>query len=398
MIRHPPLKDVVVLDFTRVLAGPYATMVLGDLGAEIIKIEPLEGDESRNWPPTLSGGESGYFMALNRNKKSITLNLKDYRAKQIAHGLAKKADIVVENFAPGVAERLGVDYPTFSKDHPELIYCSISGFGQIGPYRNKKAYDPIIQGMTGLMSITGEKDRPPSKVGIPITDLVAAVYAVSSIEAAYINRLKTDQGQYLDIALYDSMISLLTIMGMEYFVTGKSPDRMGLDHIHRVPARAFETKDGKYIQVAATSDVMYSKFCTAINMPELINDPRFCSNTIRLENRSEIMPLLESKMREKTLAEWSIIFDEASLPCGPIMDLSEVFSDDNISFRELVFFMEHPIEGKIPQLGFPYKFSATPAKARLQPPRLGEHTDDILKSWLGMNLKEITNLRESGTI
>ncbi len=398
MTKKPPLENMVVLDFTRVLAGPYATMMLGDLGAEIIKVEPLEGDESRSWPPTLSKGESGYFMALNRNKKSITLNLKDPRAKQTAFDLSQKADIVIENFAPGVVERLGIDYETLSSNHPELIYCSVSGFGQNGPYRDKRAYDPIIQGMTGLMSITGEKNRPPAKIGIPITDLVAAIYAVVSIQAAYISRLKTGKGQYIDIALYDSIISLLTVMGMEYFVTGKAPDRMGLDHVHRVPARAFETRDGKYIQVAATSDAMYSKYCTLIGMPELIDDPRFKSNNERVKNRDQIMPLLENKMRQKTLDEWASIFEEARLPCGPIMDLVEVFSDENIAARELVFHMDHPIEGEIPQLGFPYKFSDTQAKARLQPPQLGEHTDEILEKWLGLDSREIAQLRNDGAV
>jgi len=398
MAKKQPLEGLKILDFTRVLSGPFATMMLGDLGAEIIKVESLDGDESRSWPPILKNGESGYFMALNRNKKSITLNLKDPRAGEIAHRLAHKTDVVIENFSPGVVERLGIDYKTFSQNHPQLIYCSISGFGQYGPYKDKRAYDPIIQGMTGLMSITGEKDRSPVKVGIPLTDLVAGIYAVTSLQAAYINRLKTGQGQYIDIALYDSTISLLAIMGMEYFATGKAPERWGLDHIHRVPARAFETKDGQYVQVTATSDVMYSKFCKILGLPELINDPRFDTNTKRVENRAEIMPILEEKMREKSREEWLRLFEEAKLPCGPILNLREVFADANIKEREMLFTLQHPIEGEVQQLGFPYKLSATPAKARLYPPLLGEHNEEILTEWLNYSAQDVERLREQKVI
>lgn len=394
MSNQSPLQGITVLDFTRVLAGPFATMMLGDMGAEIIKVEPPEGDESRSWPPTLPKGESGYFMALNRNKKSITLNLKNPRAMRIAQDLAQKADLVVENFTPGVVARLGIDYATLSQNHPDLIYCSISGFGQDGPYRDKRAYDPIIQGMTGVMSVTGEKGRPPAKVGIPITDLVAAMYAVTALQAAYIHRLQTGQGQYLDIALYDAMVSLLTVMGMEYLATGRVPERWGLDHIHRVPARAFETKDGKYIQIAATSEGMYSKFCALIGLPELIDDPRFDTNNKRVQNRAVFMPIVEAKMREKTVAEWSRIFEEAKLPCGPIMDLAEVFADQNIGARGLLFNMDHPVEGSVPQLGFPYKFSNTPASARIRPPRRGEHNQEILVKLLGLTPEEVQRLSQ----
>ena len=295
----PPLalEGIKVLDFTRVLAGPYATMLLGDLGAEVIKVEPPQGDESRSWPPTLAGGQSGYFMALNRNKKSIRLNLKDDRAVAIARDLASQVDVVVENFTPGVAGKLGIDYARLKEGRPGLIYCSISGFGQNGPYRNKKAYDPIIQGMTGLMSITGERDRSPVKIGIPITDLVAANQAVVAILAATIHRLKTGMGQYIDVALYDGMISMLTIMAMDYFATGLPPERWGLDHIHRVPARAFETADGKYVQVAATSDSMYPLFCRLLGAEALATDSRFETNAKRVANRELLMPMLEEKMK-----------------------------------------------------------------------------------------------------
>ena len=391
----PPLAldGVRVLDFTRVLAGPYATMLLGDLGAEIIKVEPPQGDESRGWPPMLAGGQSGYFMALNRNKKSIRLNLKDTRAVSIARDLASRVDVVVENFTPGVTDKLGIDYSSLKQDHPELIYCSISGFGQHGPYRNKKAYDPIIQGMTGLMSITGERGRSPVKVGIPITDLVAANKAAIAVLAAYIHRLKTGNGQYIDVALYDGMISLLTIMAMDYLATGRPPQRWGLDHIHRVPARAFETSDGKYVQVAATSDSMYPVFCRLLDLEELATDPRFDTNTKRVANREQLMPVLEAKMRSKTLTEWLALFEKQGIPCGPILDLKEVFNDPNISARELLVPVKHPVEGDVDLLGFPYKLSATPPRTRLHPPLLGEQTADILQDWLGYTRDHIEHLR-----
>lgn len=393
-----PLEGIKILDFTRVLAGPFASMILGDLGAEVIKVEPLAGDESRSWPPILEKGESGYFMILNRNKKSITLNLKDQRAKEIVYKLAPKVDVIIENFTPGVVERLGIDYKTLSQDHPGLIYCAISGFGQYGPYRDKKAYDPIIQGMTGLMSITGERGRSPVKVGIPITDLVAAIYAVTAIQAAYIHKSKNGKGQYIDIALYDSMLSLLTIMSMEYFTAGKAPERWGLDHIHRVPARAFEAKDGQYIQVAATNEVMYPKFCKLLGVEELINDPRFDTNAKRVENRDEIMPIFENKMRKKTRDEWLRIFEKANLPCGPILALNEVFSDINVKEREMLFTLEHPVEGEVKQLGFPYKLFDTPAKVKLRPPSLGEHNEEVLKGWLNYSNRDIARFKAEKVI
>ncbi len=393
-----PLDGLRVLDFTRVLAGPFATMILGDLGAQVVKVEPLGGDESREWPPFLPLGDSGYYMALNRNKRSITLNLKDPRAVRIVRELAMASDIVVENFTPGVVKKLGVDYDTLKQDNPGLIYCSISGFGQHGTYRNKKAYDPIIQGMTGLMSITGERGRSPAKVGIPITDIVAALYAVTAIQAAYVNRLQRGEGQYIDVALYDSMIATLTIMATEYFATGKSPERWGLDHVHRVPARAFPAKDGKYVQVAATNDVMYPILCRVLDLESLIDDPRFATNSDRLKHRDEIMPILEKKMLEKDSSEWLDIFKAAGLPCGPVLNMEEVFSDPNIADREMVFELDHPISGKVKHLGFPYKFSATPARVTAGPPQLGEHNEEIIVKMLGYTEDEYRELQEGGVI
>ncbi|MEW6423748.1 MAG: CaiB/BaiF CoA-transferase family protein [Bacillota bacterium] len=393
-----PLKNIRILDFTRVLAGPFATQILGDLGAEVIKVELLSGDESRTWPPTLPNEESGYFCALNRNKKSITLNLKEEEGQKIAAQLAKKSDIVFENFTPGVVKKLNIDYETLGKGHPGLIYCSISGFGQYGPYRNKKAYDPITQGITGLMSITGEKDRPPVKVGIPITDLVAALYSVIAVQAALLYRKETGKGQYIDISLYDSTISILTVMAAEYFATGKSPGRYGLDHAHRVPARAFEAGDGKYIQVIATNDVMYAKFCNILGLPELVKDKRFDTNIKRVKNRDILMPILEEKMRTKNSDEWLEIFEKAGLPCGLIYDLKEVFEDPHLKTREMVMETEHPTAGLIKMLGFPYKFSQTKVLLKNRPPLLGEHNKEILTRLLNYSPEEVKALKTNGII
>jgi len=392
MEAKPLLKKMRVLDFTRVLSGPVATMMLGDLGADVIKIEPPNGDESRSWPPILKNGVSAYFLALNRNKRSMALNLKDVRARDIVRRLAARADVVVENFTPGVVAKLGIDYQTLKADNPRLIYCAISGFGQDGPYRDKKAYDPIIQGMTGLMSITGERNGPPVKIGIPITDLTAASHAVTAILSAYIHRLETGEGQYLDVSLYDGVISWLTIMAMDYFATGHPPQRWGLDHIHRVPARAFMASDGRWVQVAATSEPMYAKFCRLLGLEALIDDPRFATNNDRVRNREEIMPLFEDRMKTRTSQAWLQMFEEAGIPCGPILDIGEVFAAPHVKARDMVFRMPHPIENEIPQLGFPYKFSGTSPSARLRPPLLSEHAETILSKELQMGDEEIEAL------
>lgn len=398
MEHNPLLKNMRILDFTRVLSGPFATMMLGDLGAEVIKIEPPNGDESRSWPPILENGVSAYFLALNRNKRSIVLNLKEARAKEIILKLAVETDVVVENFTPGVVAKLGIDYETLKQANPEIIYCSISGFGQDGPYRDKKAYDPIIQGMTGLMSITGERNGSPVKIGIPVTDLTAASHAVTAILAAYIARLESGKGQYIDVSLYDGVLSWLTIMAMDYFTTGKSPERWGLDHIHRVPARAFMASDGRWVQVAATSDPMYAKFCRILGLEALIDDPRFATNNDRVRHRDEIMPLLEAKMKAKTSPEWLQLFEAAGIPCGPILDIGEVFTGPHAKARDMLFTMPHPIEKEIPQLGFPYKFSEASPSARLRPPLLGEHAEMILHQQLGMGREEISKLMDAKVV
>lgn len=393
-----PLKNIRVLDLTRVLVGPFATQIMGDLGAEVIKVESLQGDESRTWPPALEKGESGYFCALNRNKKGITLNLKDSRGQKIIAQLSRKVDVVMENFTPGVVKRLNIDYESLSRENPSLVYCSISGYGQTGPYRNKKAYDPIIQGITGLMSLTGEKGRSPVKVGIPITDLVAGLYSVIAVQSALLYSRETGKGQYIDVALYDSMISMLTTMAAEYFATGSAPGRYGLDHAQRVPARAFEARDGKYVQVAATNDAMYSKFCSILDLPQLIDDSRFNTNLKRLQNRDVIMPIFEEKMRTRNSDEWLRLFEDAGLPAGLILDIKEVFQDPHLLAREMLLEIDHPIAGAIKQLGFPYKFSLARPCINSRPPLLGEHSEEVLSGILNYSKEEIEILRSDKVI
>jgi formyl-CoA transferase/CoA:oxalate CoA-transferase len=346
----------------------------------------------------MKNGVSAYFTALNRNKRSLVMNLKEARAREIVLKLAVQADVVVENFTPGVAAKLGIDYDSIKDVNPRIIYCAISGFGQDGPFRDKKAYDPIIQGMTGLMSITGEKDGPPVKIGIPVTDMIAASHAVSAILAAYIHRLESGQGQYIDISLYDGVVSWLTIMAMDYFVTGKAPGRWGMDHIHRVPARAFMAADERWVQVAATSDVMYAKFCRLLGLEELIDDPRFATNNGRVKNREAIMPFFEEKMKTRTSEDWMQLLEEAGIPCGPILDIGEVFAGPHAAARGMRFSMPHPVEGQIPQLGFPYRYSSASPSARRRPPLLGEHGEEILKQALGLDGETIADLVAHGVV
>lgn len=394
-----PLSGIRVLDFTRIMSGPFATMILGDLGADVIKVEPVAGDECRFWPPQHEpSGESGYFFAANRNKRSITLNLKDPRGQTVARRLAAGADVVVENFTPGVTEKLGIDPDTLHRLNPGLIYCSVTGFGQTGPYRTKKAYDPIIQGMTGLISITGEKDRPPVKVGIPITDMVAGMYAVIAIQAALRHRDRTGEGQTIDVAMYDASASLLTVAAMQYLIRGDLPQRVGLDHAHRIPAGAFLAKDGVYVHVSATSEVMYPKFCAIIGRPDLATDPRFADHRERLKHADVLLPILREIMLTRTSDEWLADFEAAGLPCGPVLTIDQVFADPHFQARELLLKAPHPTAGEVPQLGFPYKLSRTPAALTSPPPLLGEHTDQVLREELGYDDDAIAQLRRDGVI
>lgn len=390
------LDGVRVLDVSRVLAGPFCSVMLGDLGAEVIKVEPPEGDETRTWPPFINE-ESGYYLTLNRNKKGIVLNLKHPRGKDVLYDLVKRSDIFIENFTPGVVKRLGIDYDSLKVINPTIIYCSISGFGQTGPYRNKKAYDPVIQAMGGAMSITGVKDGEPVKIGVPVGDLGGSLMAVIAILAALSFRERHGTGDFIDISMLDGQVALLSVMAAEYFASGVVPRRLGLEHPWRVPSKTYKTKEG-YITVAATSGTMYPAFCRVLGLEAYIDDPRFKTNALRVKNRDILYPIIEEKMMTRTAGEWAELFEEADVPNGVMNDLNQVFNDPQVIHREMLQYVEHPALGKIKMIGVPFKFLYSQGKKMTPPPRLGEHTDEVLKELLGYDQARISELRQEEAV
>ncbi|MEM3360053.1 MAG: CaiB/BaiF CoA-transferase family protein [Candidatus Bathyarchaeia archaeon] len=395
----PPLKGIRILDLSRILTGPFCSMILADLGAEVIKVEmPRSGDDARLWGPPFIRGESAYFLCLNRNKKSITLNLKSEKGKAIIYKLVKECDVLLENFKPGVTKRLGVDYETISKINPRIIYCSITGFGQTGPYRDYPAYDIVIEGMGGLMGITSEPDRPPREVGIAIADIGAGMYAAIAILAALIAREKTGKGQWIDVSLLDSTVSLMTHMAANYFATGIVPKRDGSTHPNIAPYQCFKARDGKYLTVAVGNDRIWRNFCEALGLADLAENPKFSTNPKRVKNRDELIPTLEKIFLNKTRDEWIDILLKKGVPCGPVYAIDEVFRDPQVLHRKMLVEIEHPKAGTIKQIGIPMKFSETPGEIRTAPPLLGQHTDEILKNLLGYSEEEINQLRKEGVI
>jgi crotonobetainyl-CoA:carnitine CoA-transferase CaiB-like acyl-CoA transferase len=398
MGRDPPLKGVRVLDLSRVLTGPFCSMILSDLGAEVIKVEmPGEGDDTRTYPPFI-GGLSSYFMSVNRGKKSVTLDLKKAEAREAIYRLAERSDIFLENFRPGVTARLGVDYENIRKVNPGIIYCSISSFGQTGPYASWPGYDIIIQGMGGLMGITGEPGRPPVRVGIAISDIGAGMWAAIAILAALRVREKTGVGQYIDISLLDGVVSWMTYAAGIYFATGRPPERMGSAHPSMVPYQAFEAGDGKYLLIAAGNDRLWATLCEGMGLKELAEDPRFSTMDRRVENRGELIPILEGEFRKRPRDEWLERLRRLGFPCGPVYTLDEVFRDPHVLSRGMLIEMEHPELGVIKQIGPPMKFSETPCTVGSPPPRLGEHTEEVLRAVAGYSDEEIERLRRASAI
>lgn len=394
-----PLEGIRVLDLSRVLTGPFCSMVLADLGAEVIKVEkPESGDDTRSWGPPFIKGESAYFLCINRNKKSITLNLKKERGREILCKLAKKCDILLENFSPGVTKRLGVDYETIYRINPRIIYCSISGFGQTGPYRYRPAYDIVVQGMGGLIGITGESDRPPVRIGVALTDIGAGMYAAIAILSALIAREKTGKGQWIDVSLLDGTISWMTYMAANYFATGKVPKRMGSAHPNIVPYQCFETSDGKYITLAVGNDRIWKNFCKALGLENLAEDQKFATNPRRVENRNELIHKLVKTFLTKTRDEWLKILIDKEVPCGPVYTMDEIFLDPQVLHRNMLVEIEHQKAGKIKQIGIPIKFSETPGRIRTPPPSLGQHNNEILRSLLKYSENEINQLEKEGVI
>ncbi len=392
-----PLHDIRVLDLTRVLAGPFATMVLRDLGAEVIKIEqPGVGDESRGVGP-FSNEVSLYFMSINRGKKSITLNLRTERGKKIFLDLMKQSDIVIENFRPGVMKRLGLCYESLKPHNPRIIYAACSGFGQTGPYSTRGAYDMIIQGMGGLVSITGEPGRPPVRVGASIADITAALFTAVGILAALHHREQTGVGQLVDVAMLDCQVAILENAIARYLSTGQVPQPLGSRHPSFTPFEAFETQDG-YIVLAIGNNTLWANFCTEIGQPQLINDERFKTNALRTEHYDELRPILADIIKTRTTDQWIADMERAGIPCGPINTIDEVVAHPQIQAREMLVSVEHAVAGTVQMAGIPIKLSETPGAVETPAPDLGEHTDDVLSELLGLKGNEIAMLRTEGVV
>lgn len=392
------LSGIRVLDLSRILAGPYCTMVLGDLGAEIIKVErPGTGDDTRTWGPPFSGGESAYYLCCNRNKKSITIDLKNARGAELIKELAKTSDVLLENFTPGLMKKFGLDYETLKEINPRLIYCSITAYGQDGPYRDRPGYDMVLSAVGGLMWITGERGGDPVKVGVAITDVVTGVYAAGAIIASLLWRERSGRGQYIDTCLLDSQISCLANIASNYLVAGQEAQRWGTAHESIVPYQVFHTKD-RPIAIGVANQKLWTSFCNLVGKEEWLTDPRFETNPKRVENRDVFVPLVAEVMARKTCDEWVTLFVDASIPCGPVNTMESLFSDPQVLHRNMVAEVPHPTIDPLRLVGIPIKYSDTPGAVRLPPPLVGEHTDEILSGVLGYSPDQIAELRKQGAV
>lgn len=372
------LTGIKVIDLSRVLAGPYCSMILGDLGAEVIKVEnPEHGDETRKWGPPFRNGVSAYYLCANRNKKSITINLKSPTGIEQVKKLIRDADVIINNFKTGTMEKFGLSYEEIIEINPKMIYCSITGFGETGPYKHSPGYDFIIQAMSGLMSITGTKQSGPQKVGVAIVDVITGLYAAIGIQAALIEREQSGRGQKLDLSLYDSAVSSLINIGSNYLISGNIPERLGNEHANIVPYQTFITKNGEMV-IAVGNDEQFKKLCEVIGKPKLAKDPRFATNPNRVKNRNELIPILQRAFLEKETEEWKEKCDENNIPCGPIQNLKEVHNDPQLNHRNMFIDFDHPTAGPIQVIGSPLKLSRTPVTYRYHPPDHGEHNDEIL--------------------
>ncbi|MCD5413477.1 MAG: CoA transferase [Clostridiales bacterium] len=389
------LEGVRILDLTRVLAGPYATMILADLGADVVKIEmPEIGDDSRHFGPHIKG-ESAYFMSINRNKRSMALNLKKEEGKKLFLKMIKKFDVVVENFRPGTMEKLGLGYDMLKTINPKLVYAATSGYGHTGPYSKRPAYDAVVQAMGGLMSITGELGGKPTRVGSSIGDITAGLFTTIAILTALTNRSTTGKGQKVDIAMLDCKVAILENAIARFTVSNEIPKPIGNKHSAIVPFETFETKDGE-IMIAVGNDVIWSRFCEAINITELVDDDRFRTNVLRNENHGILIPLILKKIKNKTTEEWQNVLDNFGVPNGPINTIDKVIKDPQIIDREMIVEVEHPIAGIVKVPGIPIKFSETPGEINRCAPLLGEHTREVLKEVLGYDENRIKSLFEYG--
>jgi len=400
-----PLTSIRILDITRALAGPYCTMMLGDLGADVIKVErPVSGDETRGWGPPFVGkaygpypGESAYFIAANRNKRSITVNIQSKEGQEIVRKLAGVSDVLVENYRTGDLDKLGLGYNDLHSLHPRLIYCSVSGYGRTGPYADRPGYDAIIQGEGGMMSITGPVEGPPSRVGIPITDITSGMFASTAILAALRARDLTGEGQLVDISLFDAHIALLTNVASNYLVGGQTPPRLGNAHPNLVPYDSFRARDGWFI-LGVANEKQWGQLCGMLARPDLKADERFASNGKRVTNRAVLVDELNKAFAQKDVDDWLADLVKAGLPCGRINSVPEVFAHPQAQARDMILETDHASAGTVKLPGFPYKFSGTPAEIQKPPPMLGQHTEEVLTSLLGYSSAGVEELKERGAV
>jgi len=399
------LENLRVLDISRALAGPYCCMMLGDLGADVIKVElPGRGDDSRNWGPPFVGepyeiypGESAYFMAINRNKRSITVNLKSPAGQQIVKRLAAESDVFVENYRTGSLEKMGLGYEHLRPLNPRLIYCSISGYGRNGPYADRPGYDFTIQAEGGIMGVTGPEEGPPYRVGISLIDITTGMFAATAILAALQARGSTGEGQLIDVSLLDTSVALLANVASNYLVGGVEPSRMGNAHFNIAPYEVFRARD-HWFTLGAANTKQWESVCEVIGQPELKKDPRFLTNQDRVANRAALSKILNDVFAERDAQEWLLKLQNADVPSGPINTIQEVFNHPQANDREFRVKIEHPTAGLVNLPGFPYKFSGTPATLHRPPPRLGEHTEEVLKEYLGYSAENIVMFKEQKVI
>jgi crotonobetainyl-CoA:carnitine CoA-transferase CaiB-like acyl-CoA transferase len=397
-----PLSHIRVLELSRVLAGPWAAQTLADLGADVIKVErPGAGDDTRAWGPPWAGDQSAYFLSTNRGKRSITIDFERPEGQELVRKLAAQADVVIENFKVGGLVKYGLDYDSLKAINPRLVYCSITGFGQTGPYRNRAGYDFMIQGMGGLMSVTGLPDGEPGagpvKVGVAVTDIFTGLYATIGVMGGLAHRDRTGQGQWVDLALLDVQVAVLANQAMNCLVGGVAPQRLGNAHPNIVPYQAFATRDG-FIILAVGNDGQFAKFCQVAGRPDLSADARYATNPARVANRKELVALLEELLRTRDSLDWLSALEAVGVPCGPINDLEAVFADPHVQARNIRQDLPHPVLGTVPTVASPIRYSETPLVHDAAPPTLGQHTDAVLTEALGLSEADIAALREKGVI